>query len=120
MKPGKSPAARRSPLAPASSAACAPCPYAEAHAQGVVLRVRVQPRAGRTGIEGLLGNELKIRVAAPPVDDAANEALQRFLADRLECPRGNVQILRGHKSRSKVLLLGGVNLTTVTAALAAP
>ena len=59
-------------------------PLIEATPTGIRLRVRVQPRASRTELAGRYGDALKIRLAAPPVDGAANEALVRFLAERLE------------------------------------
>jgi hypothetical protein len=99
------------PQAPVSVA------YAEPHAVGVLIRVKVQPRATRTAVEGPLGNELKIRIAAPPVDDAANAALLRFLAECLDCPRGHVQLVRGQKSRNKILVIAGATVAAVAAAL---
>ncbi|MCP5523328.1 MAG: DUF167 domain-containing protein [Verrucomicrobiales bacterium] len=70
---------------------------------GVELHLRIQPRASRTEIAGVMGDALKIRVAAPPVDDAANAALLRFLADRLGCPRSAVGLIRGRSARQKVV-----------------
>ena len=52
-----------------------------------------------------MGNELRIKVTAPPVDAAANEALLRLLAQTVGCPRGAVQLVRGHTSRHKVVLI---------------
>jgi uncharacterized protein len=75
---------------------------------GLLLRVKVQPRAPKHAIAGPLGDELKIRIAAPPVDSAANEALVRFLAARLACPRRGVEIVHGHRSPHKVLKLHGM------------
>jgi uncharacterized protein len=63
--------------------------------------VRVVPRAGRTGVAGARGDALLIRVAAPPVEGAANDALLRFLANLFECPLGSVAIVGGEKSRDK-------------------
>ena len=77
------------------------------HPQGVVLSVRLQPRASRSAINGMLGEELKISVTAPPVDSAANQALVRLLADELGCSQGSVQIIRGAASRRKQVLLTG-------------
>lgn len=76
--------------------------------QGSSLSVRVQPRASRTEVVGLVGADLKIRVAAPPVDDAANQALLRFLAEALDCSRASVQLTKGSSSRSKVILILGL------------
>jgi uncharacterized protein (TIGR00251 family) len=75
---------------------------------GVRLRVRVQPRASRTEIAGVLGEELRVRLQAPPVDGAANEALVRFLAETLGVPRSAVTIVSGLSSRSKSLAIEGI------------
>jgi len=75
---------------------------------GTLLAVKLQPRASKNEIGAPLGHELKIKVTAPPVDSAANEALLKFLADKLECPRGRVNLLRGHTSRHKTILLRGL------------
>lgn len=86
-------------------------------AEGVLLAVKLQPRASRAEIGKGVGNELCIKVTAPPVDAAANEALLRLLADTLDCPRGCVQLVRGHASRHKVVLLHGVTAGVVIRAL---
>ena len=74
---------------------------------GLLLSVKLQPRAARTEIGEPLGDELKIKVTAPPVDSAANEALLKLLAEKLDCPRSRIELLRGHTSRHKTLLLRG-------------
>ncbi|MGD0745677.1 MAG: DUF167 domain-containing protein [Verrucomicrobiota bacterium] len=74
---------------------------------GVLLSVKLQPRASANEIGEPLGNELRIKVTAPPVDAAANEALIKLLAEKLDCARGRVELVRGHKSRHKVLKLHG-------------
>lgn len=75
---------------------------------GVLLAVKLQPRASKSEIGPPLGDELKIKVTAPPVDAAANQALVEFLAERLDCPRGQVELIRGHKSRHKTIMLHGL------------
>lgn len=75
---------------------------------GVALSLKVQPRASRNEIGEALGNELRVRVTAPPVDAAANEALVRFLAGQLGCSRNSVELVRGHSSRHKVVRLHGL------------
>ena len=75
--------------------------------EGLELRVRVQPRASRSAVEGLHGDRLKIRLTAPPVDDAANQACVAFLAERLGLAKAHVRLASGHKSREKVLVLSG-------------
>jgi uncharacterized protein (TIGR00251 family) len=74
---------------------------------GILLSVKLQPRASANEIGEPLGDELKIKVTAPPVDSAANQALVEFLAEKLQCARNRVEIVRGHKSRHKILQLHG-------------
>jgi uncharacterized protein (TIGR00251 family) len=74
---------------------------------GTLLSVKLQPRASSNEICAPLGDELKIKVTAPPVDAAANQALVEFLADKLDCPRGKVELLRGQTSRHKTIMLHG-------------
>jgi uncharacterized protein len=80
---------------------------------GTFLSVKLQPRASSNEIGEPLGNELKIKVTAPPVDAAANEALIRLLAERLDCARGCIELVRGRKSRHKVVKLHGLTLEKV-------
>lgn len=76
---------------------------------GVELSVRAKPRARQTGLAGRYGDRaVKIRLAAPPVDGAANEELIEFLADLFGLSRSSVEIVRGHGSRSKVVRIHGV------------
>jgi uncharacterized protein len=89
-------------------------PFLKPATGGAYLAVKVQPRASKNEIGEALGAELKIKVTAPPVDAAANEALIELLAETLGCSRGAVQLVRGHTSRHKVLFLRG--LTTEQAA----
>ncbi|MCX6894736.1 MAG: DUF167 domain-containing protein [Verrucomicrobia bacterium] len=88
--------------------------FLRAQADGVLLSVKLQPRASKNEIGEPLGDELRIKVTAPPVDAAANEALVRLLADVLDCPRGKVELVRGHTSRHKVVKLHGLTAKTVT------
>jgi uncharacterized protein (TIGR00251 family) len=69
----------------------------------------LQPRGGRDAIIGLHDDALKIRIGAPPVDGAANEALVRFLADRLGVSRSAVALVSGHTSRNKVVEVSGLS-----------
>lgn len=79
-------------------------------AGGVRLTLHVQPRASRTEVAGRHGDALKVRLAAPPVDGAANDALLRFLADTLGVPRSGVTLVGGTSSRRKVVLVAGVTV----------
>jgi uncharacterized protein len=69
----------------------------------LTLEVRVQPNAGRTEFAGLHDGRLKVRLAAPPVDDRANDLLVDFLKARFDLPGGRVMIRRGGRSRSKTI-----------------
>jgi uncharacterized protein len=79
--------------------------FLRAQPDGVLLSIKLQPRASRNEIALPLGDELKIKVTAPPVDAAANEALIELLADKLDCARNRIELLRGHKSRHKTVKL---------------
>ena len=88
-------------------------PFLRSQSGGVVLAVKLQPRSTRNEIGEAIGDELKVRVTAPPVDSAANEALLLLLSEHLGCPRGAVQILRGHTSRHKTVFIRGLKATDV-------
>jgi len=75
---------------------------------GVEIDVRVIPRAGKSAIAGERDGRMLIRVAAPPVEGAANDAVIELLAKLLDCPRRAVRIVSGEKSRSKRLAVDGV------------
>ncbi|HVW77999.1 MAG TPA: DUF167 domain-containing protein [Alloacidobacterium sp.] len=79
-------------------------------AAGVSFAVRVQPRARRTALAGVLDGAIKIALAAPPVDGKANEALIRFLAELLGVSRSAVEIVSGDTSRNKVVRISGVSI----------
>lgn len=91
--------------------------FLKPHADGTLLAVKVQPRAARNEIGQPLGGELRVRITAPPVDAAANEALVRYLAEVLDCRRSEVTLIRGHTSRHKVLGIAGLTPETVLARL---
>ncbi len=80
---------------------------------GVLLSVKLQPRASANEVGEPLGNELRVKVTAPPVEVAANEALIKLLAGKLDCARGSVELVRGHKSRHKVLKLHGFTVEEI-------
>ncbi len=75
---------------------------------GVRFSVHVQPRAARSGIAGMHGSAVKVRLQAPPVDGAANEALIALLAESLGVPRREVLILAGATSRLKRVEVRGL------------
>ena len=83
---------------------------------GVVrLAVRVTPRASRNSIEGEYQGALQVRLAAPPADGQANDALRRLLAERLNVPVSAVRIVSGGKGRRKRLAIAGVTRAQVVA-----
>ena len=82
-----------------------------------VLDVRVIPRSPRTRVDGTRGTAVLIRLAAPPVDGAANDALVAFLADALDLPRRNITIVSGATSRDKRVRLTGLDEETARARL---
>ena len=79
----------------------------------VHLSVKVLPRASKNEVIGVMGDELKLKVSAPPVDSAANEAVVELLADKLECPRRNVFLVRGQTSQHKTIGVRGISVEVV-------
>ncbi|MBI3261960.1 MAG: DUF167 domain-containing protein [Acidobacteria bacterium] len=75
---------------------------------GTLLRVRVIPRARKNEIAGVRNRALLVRLAARPVEGAANEALIAFLADLLGSPKRNVRLISGDRSRDKVVEIVGL------------
>ena len=92
-------------------------PFLRVQPDGVLLSAKVQPRASKNEIGEPLDSELRIRVTAPPVDAAANEAVLELLADALSCARNRVQLVRGQTSRHKVFKLHGFTAEQVMTAL---
>jgi hypothetical protein len=86
----------------------------------VTLSLRVQPRASRNAIVGWTGDTLNIRLTAPPVEGAANAACLAFLADLLDLPQSQLEILRGDRSRNKVVQITGLSQEQVNARLKVP
>jgi uncharacterized protein (TIGR00251 family) len=81
----------------------------------VIFPVRVQPRASKDEIAGVMDGALKVRLRAPPLEDRANEALCEYLAELLKTPKAAVRILSGHHSRSKRVEVRGVTEQQVLA-----
>ena len=87
-------------------------------ADGIELQVRVVTRAGRTACAGVREGALLIRLAAPPVEGAANDALIAFLSQRLGVPRRSICIIAGEKSRTKRVAIAGISVSEAESALA--
>lgn len=85
---------------------------------GLVLRVVVQPRASRSEFCGLQGDELKLRLTAPPVDGAANACCQEFLAKLFRVPKSAVRIESGETSRHKRIRVLGATAAQLEQTLA--
>lgn len=79
-------------------------PYLRAVARGTEIDIHVQPGASHPGIAGVHGEALKVRIGARAVEGAANEAVLAFFAKALDIAKREVTLLRGEKSRSKVVL----------------
>lgn len=75
----------------------------------MILSVRVIPRAAKNAVAGKRGDAILIRLSAPPVDGAANDALTTFLAEIFDCPRRDITILSGHKARDKRVQIDGIS-----------
>ena len=84
---------------------------------GVEFDVRVIPRAHKTTAAGLRGDAIVIRLAAPPIDGAANDSLVRFLSETLDIPQRAVRIARGVRARTKRVEVSGVTEAQVRALL---
>jgi uncharacterized protein (TIGR00251 family) len=76
--------------------------------EGIVFGVHVQPRASRNELCGIQGEELKIRLTSPPVEDAANRLCVEFLARLLGVAKSDVAIIAGARSRHKIIRVTGI------------
>ena len=85
--------------------------------EGVIVNVRAQPRSSKSGLDGLLGDALKVRIRSAPVDGKANKELIETLADVFDLPKSAVVFKGGETSKTKRLLLKGVTAAIVEAAL---
>ena len=88
-------------------------PYIESR-DGIVFKVQVVPRASRSEIVGEHNGALRVRIAAPPVDGAANEELVRLLARALRLPRSAVEITAGHSAKLKTVRVAGLEPSALT------
>ncbi len=89
-------------------------------ATGVRFAVHVQPRAKRPGIDGTHGDALRVRVQAPPVEGAANEAVVAVIARALSVPARAVRIAAGQSSRAKIVDVDGIEASVAHARLLRP
>ena len=75
------------------------------HSRGIVFKVLLQPRSSKNRIVGLHGDSLKLKLTAPPVEGAANKMCLKFLAKLLFVSPSSLEIISGHGSRTKKILL---------------
>ncbi len=82
-------------------------------AKGVSFAVKVQPRARKNAVSGMVGDALKVALTAPPVEGRANQAVIEFFADLFQIPRSSVTIASGVSSRNKVVRIAGMSRAAV-------
>jgi uncharacterized protein len=80
---------------------------------GATFAVKVQPRARKNAVTGMVGNALKLALTAPPIEGRANQAVIDFFADLFEIPRSSITIASGLTSRNKIIRITGVKPATV-------
>jgi uncharacterized protein len=94
-----------------------PAPAISDTPTGVRIDLRVIPKSPRTKIDGVRDGRLLVRVTAPPVDDAANDAVVETLARVLDVPRRSIRIVNGASARNKTVEVAGMNGAAVLARL---
>ena len=87
--------------------------FAQQVPEGTVLNIRVQPRSSRSGVDGVLGEALKVRLHSAPVDGKANQELIETLADAFDLAKSSVRFKGGETSKTKRLLLAGLTIADV-------
>jgi uncharacterized protein (TIGR00251 family) len=81
--------------------------------EGVLLALKVTPRASADSLVGLHGHELRVKVTAPPVDSAANAAVLQLLSEKLGCSRSSLRLIRGATNPHKSVLVSGMTVSEV-------
>ncbi|HBV98963.1 MAG: hypothetical protein JL50_19050 [Peptococcaceae bacterium BICA1-7] len=81
---------------------------------GVTFRVKVQPRASKNQLAGVMDGAVRVRLTAPPVDGEANQACLKFFAHLLGVPLRSVELVSGHTGRNKTLRVCGLSSARVT------
>ncbi len=80
---------------------------------GVNIKIKVQPRASKSAVVGMIGDALKLSLTSPPVEGEANKACIALFADVFQVPKKNITIITGNKSRNKIVHIAGVSLEDV-------
>ena len=86
-------------------------------AEGVIINVRAAPRSSRAGLDGMMGDALKVRIRSAPVDGKANKELIELLADAFGLPKSSVVFKGGETSKTKRLLLRGITKEAILSRL---
>ena len=86
-------------------------------AQGAQFALRVQPRASRNAIAGVIGDAVKLAITAPPVDGKANQAVVEYLAELFDVAKSNIVIVSGESGRNKLIAVRGLSAEQVRKAL---
>ncbi|MBC8198530.1 MAG: YggU family protein [Desulfobacteraceae bacterium] len=79
--------------------------FVKKNTKGIIFKVFVQPKSSKNMIVGLYGDAIKIKLTAPPVNGAANKMCIKYLANILNIPKSKLEIILGHTSRTKHLLI---------------
>lgn len=87
--------------------------YCQDTPEGVVINVRAAPRSSRAGLDGVVGDALKVRVRSAPVDGRANKELIEVVADAFGLAKSSVSFKSGETSKTKRLLLRGISSEAV-------
>jgi len=90
-----------------------PLPFLRAVEGGTLVNIAVQPKASRNELAGTHQDSLKVRITAPPVEGEANKACIKFFAKLLSVPKSNIEMVQGHKSRRKTLLVRGMSVAEI-------
>ena len=82
---------------------------------GATVEFRVTPRSSKNRIKGVRGGVVEVALCAPPIDGRANDALVEFASELFSVPKSRISIIRGEKSRNKVLFIEGLDEKTAAA-----
>ncbi len=85
--------------------------------QGASFLVRVQPRARKSAVQGVMGEALRVALSTPPIDGRANDALILFLAELLNVPRSSITLASGERARNKRICIAGRSAAQILAAM---
>jgi uncharacterized protein (TIGR00251 family) len=76
--------------------------------KSLIISIKVEPRSSKSGISGYYGNALKVKLNSPPVEGKANKELIEVLAREFKISKKDIEIIRGEKSKNKIVRLNGI------------